>query len=87
MDAGCEYSGYTSDVTRVWPTSGKFSMAQKLVYEAVLDVQTRLIDLLSEQEDLVTVDWLYHQIQNFLSEHLVSLGLVEEGLSEVELKV
>jgi len=41
MDAGCEISGYTSDVTRVWPTSGKFSLAQKLVYEAVLDVQTR----------------------------------------------
>ena len=87
MDAGCEYSGYTSDITRVWPASGKFSPAQKLVYEAVLDIQTRLIDLLSGQEDLVTVDWLYHQMQKILSEHLVELGLVKEGLSEVELKV
>jgi hypothetical protein len=47
----------------------------------------RLIDLLSDQDDLVTVDWLYHQMQKLLGEHLVRLGLVKEGLSEVELKL
>ena len=47
MDAGCEYEGYTSDVTRTWPLSGKCSsVAQRLVFDAVHDVQTRLIDAL-----------------------------------------
>ncbi len=35
MDAGCEYYGYVSDVTRTWPVSGEFSAAQKELYEVV----------------------------------------------------
>ncbi len=38
MDAGCEYHGYTSDVTRTWPVSGQFTAAQRDLYEAVLRV-------------------------------------------------
>jgi Xaa-Pro aminopeptidase len=87
MDAGCEYKGYTSDITRVWPVSGKFSPVQKLVYEAVLNVQQELIAILEKHEDLITVDWLYHQMQEVLGQHLVRLGLVKAGLSEIELKV
>eukprot|EP00951_Prasinocladus_malaysianus_P005549 scaffold39247_cov51-Prasinocladus_malaysianus.AAC.2 len=41
MDAGCEYWGYASDVTRTWPVGGKFSPAQREVYEAVLSVHRR----------------------------------------------
>lgn len=47
----------------------------------------RLIDLLTHQKDLTTVDWLYHQMQKYLGEHLVRLGLVRDGLSEVDIKV
>ena len=35
MDAGCEYHGYVSDVTRTWPVSGQFSAAQADLYEVV----------------------------------------------------
>ncbi len=35
MDAGCEYHGYVSDVTRTWPVSGRFSPAQRDLYEIV----------------------------------------------------
>ena len=35
MDAGCEYYGYVSDVTRTWPVSGKFTAAQKDLYDIV----------------------------------------------------
>ena len=43
QDAGAEYHHYTSDVTRTWPVNGKFSAAQKRVYEAVLDCNQQII--------------------------------------------
>ena len=38
-DTGCEYSQYAADVTRSYPVSGRFSPAQKQVYEVVLAAQ------------------------------------------------
>ena len=32
MDAGCEYYGYVSEVTRTWSPSGKLSNAQVIFY-------------------------------------------------------
>ena len=45
MDAGCEYNGYVSDITRTWPVSGKFSEVQKKLYEIVLRVQLHCIEV------------------------------------------
>jgi len=39
IDAGCEYQGYASDVTRTYPVGGKFQGPAKDVYEAVLAAQ------------------------------------------------
>jgi Xaa-Pro aminopeptidase len=39
IDAGCELEGYASDITRTYPVNGKFSAAQKDVYEIVLASQ------------------------------------------------
>jgi Xaa-Pro aminopeptidase len=39
IDAGCEVDGYASDVTRTFPVSGKFSAAQRDIYELVLAAQ------------------------------------------------
>jgi len=44
IDAGCELSGYASDITRTFPVNGKFSAAQKDVYEIVLAAQTASIN-------------------------------------------
>ncbi len=38
-DSACEYSLYASDVTRSYPVSGRFSPAQKQIYEIVLAAQ------------------------------------------------
>jgi Xaa-Pro aminopeptidase len=35
-DVGCEYDYYASDVTRTWPVNGRFSVAQRELYEIVL---------------------------------------------------
>ena len=39
IDAGCELDGYASDITRTFPVNGKFSPAQKDLYELVLASQ------------------------------------------------
>ncbi len=44
MDAGCEYRNYASDITRTWPVNGKFTSAQKELYEACLNVQLFCIE-------------------------------------------
>lgn len=43
IDAGCELNGYASDITRTFPVNGKFSPAQKQVYEIVLAAQEAAI--------------------------------------------
>ena len=39
IDAGCEYDGYASDITRTFPAGGRFSGAQRALYELVLTSQ------------------------------------------------
>ncbi len=36
IDAGCEYKGYAGDITRTFPVNGKFTPAQRAVYDIVL---------------------------------------------------
>jgi Xaa-Pro aminopeptidase len=43
IDAGCEYGGYASDITRSFPVSGRFTAAQREVYEVVLEAQAAAI--------------------------------------------
>ncbi|MDD5471721.1 MAG: aminopeptidase P N-terminal domain-containing protein [Sideroxydans sp.] len=43
IDAGCELDGYAADITRTFPINGKFTPAQKDVYQIVLDAQMAAI--------------------------------------------
>ena len=45
IDAGCELDGYASDITRTFPVNGKFSAAQKDLYEMVLNAQLAAIEV------------------------------------------
>lgn len=36
IDAGCEYRGYAGDITRTFPVNGKFTPAQRAIYDIVL---------------------------------------------------
>jgi Xaa-Pro aminopeptidase len=44
IDAGCELDGYASDITRTFPVNGRFSAAQREVYEIVLASQRAAMD-------------------------------------------
>jgi len=43
IDAGCEVEGYASDITRTFPVNGRFSDAQKDIYQVVLRAQKAAI--------------------------------------------
>eukprot|EP00736_Rhodelphis_marinus_P006401 Rmarinus@m.7360 len=53
LDAGCEWNGYASDITRTWPVSGTFSPVQRALYEAVLDVQLTVLQATRSGKTLV----------------------------------
>jgi Xaa-Pro aminopeptidase len=44
VDAGCELDGYASDLTRTYPVNGRFSGAQREVYEIVLAAQRAALE-------------------------------------------
>ena len=44
IDAGCEHDFYASDITRTFPVNGKFSPAQRAIYDIVLEAQLAAID-------------------------------------------
>jgi Xaa-Pro aminopeptidase len=43
VDIGAEYGGYSADVTRTFPVSGKFTPRQREIYQIVLDAQKAAI--------------------------------------------
>ncbi|MCU6432476.1 aminopeptidase P N-terminal domain-containing protein [Undibacterium sp. Jales W-56] len=44
IDAGCEFDSYASDITRTFPANGRFSEAQKILYQIVLASQQAALD-------------------------------------------
>lgn len=47
IDAGCEFDGYASDITRSFPANGRFSAAQRTLYDIVLAAQAAAIAAIS----------------------------------------
>lgn len=83
MDAGCEYGGYTSDITRTFPVDGKFTDAQKVLYEIVLQTQTNLIQII--QEKSCSLDELFEIMCLELGKYLKEIGFIPKHLAGVEL--
>jgi len=73
MDAGCEFNGYASDITRTYPASGRFTPAQRELYVAVLSAQKALIPLCTEASGMSLHD-LHVRSMELLSIELRQLG-------------
>jgi Xaa-Pro aminopeptidase len=73
IDAACEWELYASDITRTFPVNGKFSDAQSEVYNAVLDVQLRVIEAIRTG---VKRDWLQTYSEELLCDALIDLGIL-----------
>lgn len=84
MDAGCEYGGYSSDITRTWPIDGNFNEHQRVLYEVVLTLQKDLIQTLLNPGGL-TLDELFDTMCFRLGSYLQEINLVPKQLSGYEL--
>ena len=70
IDAGAQYLGYASDITRTYPVGGTFTTAQKELYEVVHRAERNAIDAC-----LPGVEWR--------DVHLVAALTIAEGLSSL----
>lgn len=74
IDAGAEYKGYASDITRTFPIDGKFSKAQREIYGLVLKAQMECVEMVRPG---FTHDQLKQHSIEVLTEGMVQLGLLE----------
>lgn len=72
IDAGCEYAGYASDVTRTYPVGGRFTPETRAVYEVVLAAQEAALEASRPGATLDEV-------------HDAALRRLVEGMIELEL--
>ncbi|TFK64905.1 peptidase M24 [Pluteus cervinus] len=73
IDAGCEYNGYASDITRSYPATGKFTEPQRDLYSAVLTTQKALIQLCHESAGLSLYE-LHRKSCELLRVELLQIG-------------
>jgi Xaa-Pro aminopeptidase len=73
VDAGAEYKGYASDITRTFPINGRYSPAQREIYDLVLKAQMSCVEMVRPG---VTHDELKQHSIEVLTEGMVELGLL-----------
>jgi len=80
IDAGCELDGYASDITRTFPVNGRFSRAQRELYELVLAAQQAAFNAIKPGRK-------YHDAHDaavqVLAQGMLDLGLLQGTLDEV----
>ncbi len=75
MDVGAEYHGYTADVTRTIPASGKFTANEKLIYQIVYDAQEAAFKTLKDGSTFAKASTAANEI---ISEGLFKLGVIKD---------
>lgn len=80
VDAGAEYKGYASDITRTFPISGKYTRAQREIYDLVLKAQKACVEMVRPG---VTHDQLKQHSVEVLTEGMVELGLLKGDPEEL----
>ena len=80
IDAGCELDGYAADITRTFPVNGRFSSAQRELYELVLAAQQAAFDAIAPGRK-------YHDAHDaavqVLAQGMLDYGLLQGTLDEV----
>lgn len=79
IDAGAEYDGYASDITRTFPVNGKFSSEQRELYDVVLAAHTAAIEKAQAGNQWQDV---HDAAIRVAAEGMISLGILEHSLEE-----
>jgi Xaa-Pro aminopeptidase len=74
IDAGAEYKGYASDITRTFPINGRFTRPQREIYDLVLKAQMQCVEMVRPG---TTHDQLKQHSIEVLTEGMVELGLLK----------
>jgi len=80
MDLGAEWRGYTADVTRTIPISGKFNAEEKAIYELVYQAQEAGIAL---SKPGVTFQEIDAAGRTIIDDGLAKLGIIKKGESHM----
>ena len=80
IDAGAEYKGYASDITRTFPINGRYSKAQREIYDLVLKAQMSCVEMVRPG---TTHDELKKHSIEVLTEGMVELGLLKGNPEEL----
>lgn len=77
IDAGAEFDLYAGDITRTFPINGRFSDAQRALYDIVLAAQERAVAAVRPGATLVEI---HDGVVRDLTRGLIELGLLEGEL-------
>ncbi len=75
MDVGAEYHGYTADVTRTIPASGKFTENEKLIYQIVYDAQEAAFKTLKNGSTFANAGAAANEV---IADGLFKLGIIKD---------
>jgi Xaa-Pro aminopeptidase len=79
IDAGCEYGYHTADITRTFPVDGRFSPAQRTIYELVLGAQLAAIAAARPGQ---RYEAIHEASRRVLAEGLVELGVLPGSVAD-----
>lgn len=80
IDAGCELDGYAADITRTFPVNGRYSPAQKDVYEMVLAAQAAAMAAVAPG---ASWDDPHRAALKVLAQGMIDLGLCKGSVDAV----
>jgi Xaa-Pro aminopeptidase len=75
MDVGAEYHGYTADVTRTFPATGKFTAEQKQIYDLVYEAQEAVMKICKEGTKFAEIE---KTARDVVTKGLVKLGILKD---------
>lgn len=74
IDAGAEYGFYAGDITRTFPVNGKFTKAQRDVYQVVLDANKQATEMVKPGVRFLDI---HNKAVEVLTKGMIEIGLLQ----------